>query len=208
MVTGMIDVTSLLLMSDLIPTPLGDMLAVAGDEGIVLLDFKTRDNFDGEVRRLKGRLAIRGRSATVAPGSHPHLQLLRAELADYFAGERHDFTVPVVPHGTEFELRAWSFLQTIPHGQTRSYGQQAAALGTPNAARAVGRANGANFIGIIIPCHRVIGAGGSLTGYGGGIDRKRWLLDHEKKAAGKQRRVRPMPYPSLVSSSVRKNGNQ
>jgi len=172
------------LTSGLIPTPLGEMLAVAGDEGILLLDFQTRDNFDGEVQRLKRRLVLHGQAATIAPGRHPHLELLRTELAEYFAGDRRDFTAPVAPHGTDFELRAWRFLQTIPYGQTRSYGQQAAALGTPSAARAVGRANGANFIGIVIPCHRVIGTGGSLTGYGGGIDRKLWLLDHEKKVAG------------------------
>jgi AraC family transcriptional regulator of adaptative response/methylated-DNA-[protein]-cysteine methyltransferase len=174
----------LTLASGLIATPLGEMLAVAGDEGIVLLDFQTRHNFDGEVQRLKGRLALHGQCATIAPGRRPHLELLRAEVAEYFAGDRRDFTVPVAPQGTDFELQAWRFLQTIPYGQTRSYGQQAAALGTPRAARAVGRANGANFVGIVIPCHRVIGAGGSLTGYGGGIDRKRWLLDHERKVVG------------------------
>ena len=172
------------LTSDVIPTPLGEMLAIACDNGIVLLDFQIRDNFDGEVQRLKGRLALRGRIATVVPGRHPHLELLRAEVTEYFAGDRRDFTVPVAPNGTDFEMRAWRFLQMIPYAQTRSYGQQAAAIGTPNAARAVGRANGANFIGIVIPCHRVIGAGGSLTGYGGGIDRKRWLLDHERKISG------------------------
>jgi len=172
------------LASERIPTPLGEMYAVAGDDGIVLLDFKTRDNFDVEIKRLVGRLALHGQPAVIVPGRHPHLDLLRSELAEYFAGDRREFTVTVAAHGTDFERRAWQFLQTIPFGQTRSYGQQAAALGTPSAARAVGRANGANFIGIVIPCHRVIGAGGSLTGYGGGIDRKRWLLDHEKKVAG------------------------
>ena len=176
----------LALNSHLIPTPLGDMLAIAGEDGIVFLDFQTRENFDGEVQRLKARLALQGQTATIVAASHPHLESLRAELAEYFAADRRHFTVPVAPHGTNFELRAWRFLQTIPYGQTRSYGQQAGALGAPNAARAVGRANGANFIGILIPCHRVIGAGGSLTGYGGGIDRKRWLLDHERKVVGAQ----------------------
>ena len=175
---------SVALTSDLIPTPLGEMLAVAGDDGILLLVFQTRENLDGEVTRLKDRLALHDQAATIAPGHHPHLESLRVELAEYFAGDLRDFTIPVAPYGTDFELRAWRFLQTIPYGQTHSYGQQAAALGSPSAARAVGRANGANFIGIIIPCHRVIGAGGSLTGYGGGIDRKRWLLEHEKKVVG------------------------
>jgi AraC family transcriptional regulator of adaptative response/methylated-DNA-[protein]-cysteine methyltransferase len=163
------------------------MLAVAGDEGILLLDFQTREDFDGEVARLKRRLAVDRQVAKIAPGDHPHLELLRTELADYFAGDRRAFTVPVVPRGTGFERRAWEFLQTIPYGQTRSYGRQAAGMGAPGAARAVGRANGANFISIVIPCHRVIGAGGALTGFGGGIERKRWLLDHEKKVAGTQK---------------------
>jgi O6-methylguanine-DNA--protein-cysteine methyltransferase len=114
----------LTLASGLIATPLGEMLAVAGDEGIVLLDFQTRHNFDGEVQRLKGRLALHGQCATIAPGRRPHLELLRAEVAEYFAGDRRDFTVPVAPQGTDFELQAWRFLQTIPYGQTRSYGSR------------------------------------------------------------------------------------
>jgi methylated-DNA-[protein]-cysteine S-methyltransferase len=90
-----------------------------------------------------------------------------------------NFTVPLAPVGSDFELRAWAYLQSIPFGETRTYGQQAAAMGDLRLARAVGRANGQNFLAILIPCHRVIGATGSLTGYGGGLDRKRWLLDHE-----------------------------
>jgi O-6-methylguanine DNA methyltransferase len=91
--------------------------------------------------------------------------------------------VPLVSRGTEFELRAWKHLQTIPFGETNSYGEQASAMGRSQAVRAVGRANGMNYLSIVIPCHRVIGAGGELTGYGGGLARKRWLLNHERSAA-------------------------
>lgn len=101
------------------------------------------------------------------------------QLGSYFAGELKTFTVEVALSGTPFQQRVWSELVRIPHGVTRTYGELAVALGDPNATRAVGAANGRNPIGIIIPCHRVIGRDGSLTGYAGGLDRKRWLLQHE-----------------------------
>ncbi len=101
------------------------------------------------------------------------------ELDEYFAGERTDFDVPLHQHGTDFELRVWDALRRIPYGETRSYGDLARELGT-SSARAVGRANGRNQISIIVPCHRVIGADGSLTGYAGGLEAKRSLLDHER----------------------------
>jgi methylated-DNA-[protein]-cysteine S-methyltransferase len=102
-----------------------------------------------------------------------------AQLAAYFAGELTDFDVPMRFDGTPFQRRVWSGLLEIPYGETESYGQLAARIGKPNAARAVGLANGRNPVGIIVPCHRVIGSTGSLTGYGGGLDRKRMLLDLE-----------------------------
>jgi methylated-DNA-[protein]-cysteine S-methyltransferase len=108
----------------------------------------------------------------------------RAELAEYFAGTRRTFGVPLHPHGSPFQLRAWAALCEIPYGETVSYGAQATRLGTPNAFRAVGAANGQNPISIIVPCHRVIGANGTLIGYGGGLDAKRWLLQHEAMHAG------------------------
>jgi methylated-DNA-[protein]-cysteine S-methyltransferase len=104
------------------------------------------------------------------------------QLEEYFAGGRTRFDLPLAPRGTKFQLAAWAALNAIPYGETRTYGEQAAVLGQPSAVRAVGAANGRNPIGIVVPCHRVIGAGGSLTGYGGGISRKRWLLDHERGA--------------------------
>jgi O-6-methylguanine DNA methyltransferase len=109
----------------------------------------------------------------------PVLLAARAQLEAYFAGAREIFDLPLLPMGTPFQQAVWRLLLTIPHGVTTSYGALAARLGQPGAARAVGLANGSNPISIIIPCHRVIGANGALTGYGGGIERKRWLLAHE-----------------------------
>jgi len=107
----------------------------------------------------------------------------RAQLDAYFDGRRHDFDLPLAPAGTEFQRTVWTALCAIPHGRTTSYGDLARRIGRPAASRAVGLANGRNPIAIIVPCHRVIGADGSLTGYGGGIKRKRWLLDHERRHA-------------------------
>ncbi len=104
------------------------------------------------------------------------------QLREYFAGHRRVFDVPLAPEGTGFQQRVWSALLAIPFGQTRSYGQIAAAIGRPAASRAVGAANGRNPIAIIVPCHRVIGASGTLTGYGGGLPTKQWLLAHEGAA--------------------------
>lgn len=104
---------------------------------------------------------------------------VRAQLAAYFAGERTAFDVPLAPSGTPFQLRVWEELRAIPYGRTTTYGAIARRLGSPNASRAVGLANGRNPISVIVPCHRVIGADGSLTGYGGGLDRKRRLLELE-----------------------------
>jgi methylated-DNA-[protein]-cysteine S-methyltransferase len=104
---------------------------------------------------------------------------VRRELGEYFAGERRTFTVPIAPQGTPFQRRVWSGLLTIPYGETRSYGQLATAIADPHMTRAVGSATGRNPIGIVIPCHRLVGADGSLTGYAGGLWRKRALLDLE-----------------------------
>jgi methylated-DNA-[protein]-cysteine S-methyltransferase len=111
-------------------------------------------------------------------GAGPLPQAAR-QLEEYFKGERREFDLPLRMHGTEFQRRAWQSLREIPYGETRSYGEQAKRIGNPNASRAVGLANGRNPIPIVVPCHRVIGADGSLTGFGGGIERKRWLLAHE-----------------------------
>jgi methylated-DNA-[protein]-cysteine S-methyltransferase len=113
------------------------------------------------------------------PSCEP-LQKTARQLEEYFKGERRDFDLPLRLEGTEFQKRAWRNLLEIGYGETRSYGEQARRIGNANASRAVGLANGKNPIPIVVPCHRVIGANGSLTGFGGGIDRKRWLLAHER----------------------------
>ncbi|WP_018654186.1 methylated-DNA--[protein]-cysteine S-methyltransferase [Actinomadura flavalba] len=107
----------------------------------------------------------------------------RDQLAAYFAGDLKEFDLPLSMHGTDFQRRVWDALRTIPYGTTVSYGEIAAELGNPGASRAVGLANGRNPIGIIVPCHRVVGSTGNLTGYGGGLERKRHLLDFERGAA-------------------------
>ena len=116
--------------------------------------------------------------AGAAEDAAPFAEVL-TQLRAYFAGELTAFTVPVAPRGTPFQTRVWALLLGIPHGETISYGEQARRLGVPNASRAVGAANGRNPVSIVVPCHRVIGVNGSLTGYGGGLGRKKWLLDFE-----------------------------
>jgi len=113
------------------------------------------------------------------------LERTAAQLAEYFAGHRRRFDLPLAPRGTEFQISVWQALRAIPHGETRSYGELARSLGRPAASRAVGAANGKNPISIIVPCHRVVGANGHLTGYAGGVPAKRWLLDHEATSGGR-----------------------
>jgi AraC family transcriptional regulator of adaptative response/methylated-DNA-[protein]-cysteine methyltransferase len=176
--------TSLVLLTAAwLDTPLGTMLAVAHDQGIVTLEFA-----DGSAAVERSVLRVRraftgpgGQLAAVIPGEHPHLRTLASELHEYFMMGRRQFCVPLCPRGTSFQQRAWNYLRTIPYAQTRSYRDEAAAIGAPAAVRAVGRANGANPIAILIPCHRVIAADGSLGGYGGGLARKQWLLAHERR---------------------------
>jgi methylated-DNA-[protein]-cysteine S-methyltransferase len=131
---------------------------------------------DTALRRLYfGRIELAG----PRDDEHPILRQAARELEEYFAGRRREFSVPVAPEGTEFQLAVWAGLTRIPYGATWSYAQLAQAIGRPQAVRAVGAANGANPIGIIIPCHRVIGSDGSLTGFGGGLPLKRRLLELE-----------------------------
>ena len=109
----------------------------------------------------------------------PLLQEAEEQLNEYFAGARREFDLPLAPKGTPFQKAVWAEMNKIPYGETRTYGQLAQAIGSPKAVRAVGLANGANKIAVIVPCHRVVGANGTLTGYAGGLERKRWLLAHE-----------------------------
>jgi methylated-DNA-[protein]-cysteine S-methyltransferase len=131
------------------------------------------------------------------PGRSRVLERAAEQLAEYFAGERRDFDLPLAARGTGFQEIVWRALLAIPFGETRSYGQIAKAIGRPSASRAVGAANGRNPISIIIPCHRVIGSTGELTGYGGGMDNKRWLLEHER---GQRNLILPVA-PSSARSS-------
>ena len=120
----------------------------------------------------------------VPGGALAPLRAAARQLGEYFAGKRREFDLPVALHGTPFQSRVWAQLQKIPFGETWSYGQLAKRIRQPGAARAVGHANNRNPVSIVIPCHRVIGADGSLTGYGGGIERKQWLLEHERGMRG------------------------
>jgi len=150
------------------------MTAIANDRGLLLCEF-------GDRRALPGQLARVHKLFGGAPtlGRHRFLDQTREELGEYFDGKRQIFTIPLVIVGTPFQERVWHELLKVPFGKTTIYSQLGERIGRAGAARAVGRANGDNRIAIIVPCHRVLGADGSLTGYGGGKDRKQWLLDHE-----------------------------
>ncbi|HYC69691.1 MAG TPA: trifunctional transcriptional activator/DNA repair protein Ada/methylated-DNA--[protein]-cysteine S-methyltransferase [Opitutaceae bacterium] len=165
------------LLARRLETPLGTMLALADDAGLRLLEFVDRRGLEREIAGLRRRL-----KCAVVPGSHPTLDLVAAQLKEYFAGLRRTFEVPLAPVGSDFQRRVWAELQRIPSGRTRSYLEMATRLGVPGAARAIGRANGSNMIAIVIPCHRVINADGSLCGYAGGIWRKQRLLDLERQS--------------------------
>ncbi|MCB2376878.1 methylated-DNA--[protein]-cysteine S-methyltransferase [Hymenobacter sp. BT635] len=159
-------------------TPLGTMLACATRQGICLLEFTDRRMLETELKDLARRL-----NATIVQSENPHFAQLRAELAEYFAGRRRQFSVPLHTPGTAFQQAVWQELTRIDYGTTRSYGQQAVAVGRPSAVRAVAAANGMNRVAILVPCHRVVGAGGQLTGYAGGLWRKQWLLELEQPPA-------------------------
>jgi methylated-DNA-[protein]-cysteine S-methyltransferase len=150
----------------LLPSPIGTLTLVNTDG--VLSGLYMTQHAGGPDREVFGARTNCGFEATVE------------QLEQYFAGTRTEFTLPLAPRGTPFQRRVWDVLTTIPYGETRSYAQVAAAVGNPSAVRAVGLANGRNPISIVVPCHRVIGSDGSLTGYGGGLARKRFLLDLER----------------------------
>jgi AraC family transcriptional regulator of adaptative response/methylated-DNA-[protein]-cysteine methyltransferase len=154
-------------------------VAGATEEGVCLLEFTDR-------RMLEAQFAALGKrfDAPVIPGTNGHLERLREELAGYFTATLRRFTVPLIYPGTPFQQRVWEQLLAIPFGETRSYSELAAAVGAPNAVRAVGHANGQNRIAILIPCHRVVNKDGGLGGYGGGLHRKRYLLDLERSCQG------------------------
>jgi len=157
-------------------TPLGPMIAGATNEGICLLEFSERRMLEFEFKELRRML-----KANFVYGTNEHILKLEKELNEYFEGKRKKFDVQLVTPGSEFQKSVWRQLITIPYGRTRSYEEQAIAINNLKAVRAVAKANGFNRISIVVPCHRVIGKDGSMVGYGGGLWRKRWLLDFEKK---------------------------
>jgi AraC family transcriptional regulator of adaptative response/methylated-DNA-[protein]-cysteine methyltransferase len=160
-------------------TPLGPLLAGATPEGICLVEFMDQQRLPAQLARVQ-RL-LQAHLAPGAPGDSAHLAALAGELESYFQGRLKDFTVPLVVAGTPFQERVWKKLRGIPYGKTLSYQELAGRLGAPTATRAVARANGDNRIAILIPCHRVIGKDGTLVGYGGGLARKRFLLELEER---------------------------
>lgn len=162
-----------------IETPLGKMTACATSRGLCLLEFEERESIDKQIGDVLKRL-----DGNLVEGQNPHLDCAKKELSEYFSGTRKQFTVTLDMVGTDFQKQVWNELLNIPYGQTCSYMQQTKALGDPNKIRAVASANGKNKIAVIIPCHRVIGSDGSLTGYAGGIERKRQLLDLESSGKG------------------------
>jgi AraC family transcriptional regulator of adaptative response/methylated-DNA-[protein]-cysteine methyltransferase len=163
-----------------IETPLGEMTAAATEDGICLLLFTDKQILKTEFEDLARQL-----ETIIKRGWNKHLRALRKQMKEYFRGRRKDFSLSLVTPGTDFQKNVWNQLQNIPYGTTISYLEQAEKLENPKAVRAVASANGANRIAVVIPCHRVIGSDGSLIGYGGGLKRKRWLIDHERKFSGK-----------------------
>jgi methylated-DNA-[protein]-cysteine S-methyltransferase len=162
-----------------IATPVGEMLTLASDDALCALEFTGPDQ---RLTRLGTRLQRHFPPHEIVDSESPIIVRTRRWLAAYFAGESADIAeLPLDMRGAAFEKRVWQALTRIPAGETTSYGAIAKALGSAGASRAVGAANGANPIAIIVPCHRVIGASGQVTGYGGGLDRKTWLLNHEKR---------------------------
>ncbi|MBY9063925.1 methylated-DNA--[protein]-cysteine S-methyltransferase [Sphingomonas yunnanensis] len=150
-------------------SPVGTLTLVASDAGLVAVLWP--DDSPGRVRL----------AAAEERADHPVLAATRAQLGEYFAGERRTFDLPLAPSGSAFQRAVWAALAAIPHGETRSYAEIARAIGRPTASRAVGAANGRNPLSIVVPCHRVIGASGQLTGFAGGLAAKQHLLAHERR---------------------------
>ena len=153
-----------MIVYGLVPAPFGELLVAKDGDAVVEIRFRPGD--------------------IDAPRDDDAVADVAAQLAEYFRGERRSFDLPLSPRGTEFQQEVWRALQRIPYGETRSYSDIAREIGRPAAVRAVGAANGANPIPVVIPCHRVVGSNGSLTGFGGGIDTKRWLLALESRVVG------------------------
>lgn len=163
-----------LILIDRTETPIGPMFIAATDNGVCLLEFVDRRMLETELKDLQRLL-----KSKIITGENSHIRQAKIELTEYFSGNRMIFDLPLDTPGTIFQHQVWDELLTIPHGTTRTYQEQAERIGNPKAVRAVASANGHNRVSIVVPCHRVIGKDGNLTGYGGGLERKRWLLEHE-----------------------------
>lgn len=157
-----------------IETPIGTMIAIADTDKLYFLDFINRKKYDLKIASIQEKI-----KATITPGTNTILALISQELAAYFSGTLQHFKTPTYLSGSIFQNKAWQSLTTIPYGTTATYGQQATMVGNKKAYRAVAHANSNNTLAIVIPCHRVISSNGNLCGYAGGIDRKKWLLNHE-----------------------------
>ena len=166
------------VVATMLESPLGPLLAATTDEGICCLEYADRRRLEQQFEALRRRFGC-----AVVPGEHPRLEPLSRQLAQYFEGRRREFTMPLLLRGTPFQEKVWRALRDIPHGEAISYDELARRIGQPTAQRAVARANAQNSIAILIPCHRVVGKDGSLTGYGGGLWRKRLLLELERSGA-------------------------
>ncbi len=161
----------------IVRSPLGELIAGTTEKGCCLLEYQDR----GGIERIRARI-FRRYGAELIEGGGPMIDTVVRQLAEFFGGTRREFSIPLDLRGTPFEMSVWQALLRIPYGRTRTYGDIAAELGRPGASRAVGRANGANYCAIIVPCHRVVESDGGLRGYGGGLWRKRFLLDLERSA--------------------------
>lgn len=165
-----------ILKTSWLDTPLGSMLAIADENSLFLLEFVDRRGLEREVERLRIKT-----KAAIIPGVTEPINSIKMELESYFGGSLTIFKTPLNLMGTPFQKVVWSELCQIPYGDTRSYAEQARAIEKKTAYRAVANANGANQLAIVIPCHRIINSNGELGGYGGGIARKKWLIDHEQQ---------------------------
>lgn len=159
-----------------VTTPLGPMFICANDNGICLVEFTDRKMLETEFRDLQKKM-----DAIILQGENEHIKACKKQLNEYFNGSRKSFDIPLDLPGTPFQQLSWKELQNIPFGATSTYQEMAKKIGKETAVRAMANANGHNRVAIIVPCHRVIAKDGNLTGYGGGLQRKQWLLDHESK---------------------------
>ncbi len=167
-----------ILKASWLDTVLGPMLAIANEKKLYLLEFVTRRGLEREIERLRART-----KSAIVPGITPIITSIEKEIQQYFEGTLSQFKTPLFYLGSDFQQNVWEELKKIPYGETRSYSDIALVIGNPKAIRAVANANGANQLAIVIPCHRVINLNGEIGGYGGGVARKKWLINHEKKGS-------------------------